>query len=149
MSALGIPQRTQVECFIADTTLRNGVLKFNALVLDTGEAIVNGVGDIDLKNEKIDMSMRTDAKHFTIGSLPTPINISGQLKHPSITPGGELAARGGLAIGLGVLFPPLAVLPTIQFGVGEERRCDRILSQAKQQPGGQRLPVPKNQETTR
>jgi uncharacterized protein involved in outer membrane biogenesis len=149
MSALGIPQRTQVECFIADTTLRNGVLKFNALVLDTGEAIVQGVGDIDLKNEKIDMSMRTDAKHFTIGSLPTPINISGQLKHPSITPGGELAARGGLAIGLGVLFPPLAVLPTIQFGVGEEHRCDRILSQAKQQPGGQRLPAPKNQETTR
>jgi hypothetical protein len=34
----------------------------------------------------------------------------------------------------------LAVLPTIQFGTGEDHRCDATLARAKQQPGGQRLP---------
>jgi hypothetical protein len=62
------------------------------------------------------------------------------LKKPAIMPGAELAVRGGAAIGLGFLFPPLAVLPTIQFGTGEDHRCDGILARAKQQPGGQRLP---------
>jgi hypothetical protein len=40
-------------------------------------------------------------------------------------------------------------LPTIQFGTGDEHRCDRILARAKHQPGGQRLPQPGPRESTR
>jgi hypothetical protein len=40
-------------------------------------------------------------------------------------------------------------LPTIQFGTGDDHRCDDLLARAKQQPGGQRLPAPNNQETRR
>jgi len=93
--------------------------------------------------------LRTAAKHFTIGSLPAPINIGGTLKHPSIMPGAELAVRGGLVAGLAAILPPLAALPTIQFGTGEDHHCDRILAQAKQQPGGQRLPGPRGRESAR
>jgi len=50
--------------------------------------------------------------------------------------------RGGLAAGLGVLLAPLAALPTIQFGTGDDQRCERLLVQAKQKPGGQALPGP-------
>jgi hypothetical protein len=71
------------------------------------------------------------------------------LKRPSIRPGGELVARGGAAIGLGVLFPPLAVLPTIQFGVGDSHRCEHVLAEQKQQPGGHRLPSPNGETTSR
>ncbi len=149
LSALGVPERTQVECLVDDMALQHGILAIQALVLDTGEAIVNGAGAINLKTEAIDLQLRTDAKHFSIGSLPAPINIGGTLKSPSIRPGAELAARGGLAAGLGVLFAPLALLPTIQLGVGDDHRCDRILAQAKAQPGGQRLPPPANRETSR
>jgi hypothetical protein len=48
-----------------------------------------------------------------------------------------------------VAFTPLALLPTIQFGAGDEHRCDGILARAKQLPGGQRLPRPNAQETVR
>ena len=149
LSALGVPSRTQVECFIGDAALRQGKLQLQALVVDTGSSIVNGSGMIDLKDEKLDLQLRTDAKHFSIGSLPAPINVSGTFKKPAIVPGAEAAARGGLAAGLGVVFPPLAILPTIQFGVGEDHRCDRILAQAKREPGGQRLPPPKPRESAR
>lgn len=149
LSAMGLPQRTKVECLISDSLLRDGDLKIRTFILDTGDAIVHLVGGVDLKNETLDLSLRTDAKHFTIGSLPTPIEVTGPLKRPSIRPGGELVARGGAAIGLGVLFPPLAVLPTIQFGVGDSHRCERLLAEQKQQPGGHRLPSPNGEATSR
>jgi hypothetical protein len=149
LSALGIPQRTQVQCFITNAALRRGTVQLRALVLDTGEAVVTGTGGANLRDETLDLQLRTEAKHFSIGSLPTPLSIGGTLKHPSILPGAELAVRGGLAAGLAAVFPPLAALPTIQFGIGDDHRCDRILAQAKHQPGGQRLPKPGPQESTR
>lgn len=149
LSALGVPQRTKVECMVDDMALRNGVVNIQALVLDTGEAIVNGTGTINLKNEALNLQLSTAAKHFSIGSFPAPINIAGSMKHPAIRPGAELAARGGIAAGLGVIFPPLALLPTIQLGVGDDHRCDRVLAQAKQQPGGHRLPSPDQQARAR
>jgi uncharacterized protein involved in outer membrane biogenesis len=146
LSALGIPQRAQVQCLVNDMALQKGVLNVKALVLDTDEGIVNGTGNVNLRDETIDLSLKTETKHFTIGSLPTPINISGTLRNPSIRPGAELAVRGGLAAGLAVAFPPLALLPTIQFGVGDDHRCDHLLSQAKTEANGARLPTPKGQQ---
>ena len=140
LSALGMPQRAKVECFITEAALNRGDFRLQALVLDTSEAIITGTGGVNLRDERLDMQLRTEAKHFSIGSLPAPINIGGTLKNPAIMPGGELALRGGAAVGLGFIFPLLAALPTIQFGTGEEHRCDQILARAKQQTGGQRLP---------
>ncbi len=140
LSALGLPNRTKVECFIADLALRRGLLAIQALVLDTGEAVVEGTGTVSLKTETLNLQIRTDAKHFSIGSLPAPINIGGTLKNPSLVPGAELLARGGAAAGLGIAFPPLAILPTIQFGIGDDGRCNNLLTRAKRQGGGQQLP---------
>ena len=75
------------------------------LILDTSEARVQGTGDVNLANETIDYKLKTDSKHFSVGTLPTPIDITGQLKSPSIKPEiGPLAARVGAAVGLGILF---------------------------------------------
>lgn len=127
LSAIGIPQRATLECFVADFALRRGVLDSRAMILDTNEAVVNGSGSIDLGREALDYTLRTDAKHFTVGSLPTPITLAGTFKSPSIRPAvGPLAARAGAAIGLGILFPPAALLPTIQFGVGDDTGCSRL-----------------------
>jgi hypothetical protein len=35
-----------------------------------------------------------------------------------------LAARALPAIGLGVLFPPLALIPTIRLGLGDKNACE-------------------------
>jgi hypothetical protein len=129
-----------VECFVTEAALNRGLFSLQALVLDTSEAVVTGTGGVNLRDERLDMQLRTESKHFSIGSLPAPINIGGTLKNPSIMPGGELALRSGAAIGLGFIFPPLAALPTIQFGTGEDHRCDQILARARQQAGGQLLP---------
>ncbi len=124
LSALGIPQRANLQCFAADYVLTHGVLNTKTLILDTSEARVQGTGNVNLANETIDYKLKTDSKHFSIGTLPTPIDITGPLKSPSIRPEiGPLALRGGAAIGLGILFPPAALIPTIQFGTGEDSAC--------------------------
>ncbi len=149
LSALGVPQKTQVQCFVSDLGLQQGLLKFNAMTLDTGEGITNVGGDLNLSKETIDLALKTDAKHFSVGSLPTRINITGTFKNPSIKPGGEVAARVGAAAGLAVLFAPLAILPTVQFGTSDadDARCGELLHQARASAGGKALPAAPQPET--
>jgi AsmA family protein len=124
MSALGLPTQAKVRCFIGDFTLQKGVVNTRTLLLDTSEARVQGTGTINLAAETINYKLETDSRHFSVGTLKTPIDVTGALKSPSIAPEtGPLAVRGGLAAGLGVLFPPAALLPTIQLGVGEDNAC--------------------------
>ncbi len=124
LSALGIPQRANLQCFAADFGLDHGMLGTKTMVLDTSEARVIGKGDVNLGAETIDYSLTTRSKHFSVGSFETPIDITGRLKSPSIRPEvGPLAVKAGAAVGLGILFPPAALLPTIQFGTGDDDVC--------------------------
>lgn len=140
LSALKLPDRTRVECFLADFGLRRGVLSTRTLLLDTDDVLVQGDGTIDLGRERLAMRLHSDSKGFTVGQLPTPIAIEGTFRNPAVTPElGELAVRGGAAIGLGLLAAPLALLPTIQFGIGDDNRCEGLVrrSQGGAQGGSQ------------
>ena len=124
LSALGVPDRAVIRCFALDMPLKHGVLETRTMLLDTTEARIIGTGTINLATEGLDYKLKTESKHFSIGTLPTPIDLGGTFKQPSIAPEiGPLAARAGAAVGLGVLFPPAALLPTIQFGTGEDGAC--------------------------
>ena len=127
LSALGIPSRDQIECFVGDWALQQGQLSTRTMILDTSHNVVSGSGTVNLRNETIDYELKTRSKHFSIGSLPAPIAISGAFKSPSIRPEAlPLAARGAAAVGLAFLFPPAALLPTIQFGVGDDSHCQPL-----------------------
>jgi len=133
-----------VQCFVSDLELRQGSLEFNAMVLETSEGITNVRGNIDLRSEKIDLALKTDSKHFSVGSLPTHLAITGTFKNPSIRPGAEVAARVGAMAGLAALFAPLAILPTVQLGTSEQEdaRCGDLLRKARASAGGKALPAP-------
>lgn len=101
-------------------------------MLDTEEANVTGKGSVNFRNETIDYQIKTEPKHFSIGSLPAPIDIRGRLKSPSIMPDpATVGVRGGIAAALGVLLTPLAaLLPTIQLGLGEDNDCGKLITEA-------------------
>lgn len=145
LSALGVPNQTPVHCMIADFDLRQGQVASQALLVDTGEALIGGTGAMNLKNEAINFEIQTRSKGFSIGNLPAPIKITGTLAKPAIGIGvKELAARGGLAAALGFLSAPLAILPTIDFGVGDPHQCGELVaavkSQVRQGKPGQAVP---------
>ena len=133
LSALGIPSRAALQCMAADFALRNGVLNTQTFLVDTSEAKIGMTGTINLRDEGLDLQLRTEAKHFSIGSLNTPINVDGTFKRPSVRPEAkELALKGGAAVALGIIGTPLAALiPTIQFGTGEDNACAALLGRAQ------------------
>ncbi len=133
LSALGLPNRAELRCFVADMPLKDGILSMRTFLLQTSEARSIGRGTIDLRDQTLDYSLTTRSTHFSVGSLPGPINVTGKLGSPTIRPGAEVIARAGAAAGLGVLLAPLAILPTVQLGVGEGA-CTDALREARQDP---------------
>jgi uncharacterized protein involved in outer membrane biogenesis len=133
LSELGIPNRADLNCFVTDLPLDQGILSTKVLLADTTEGRITGKGSVDFRNQTLDYAITTRSKHFSIGSLPGPIDITGPLGDPSIRPGAEIAARAGAAVGLGVLLTPLgALLPTIQFGIGNDNACTKATIEEKQ-----------------
>ena len=62
LSALGMPQRARVECFITEAALNRGDFRLQALALDTSKAIVTGTGSVNLRDERLDMQLRTESQ---------------------------------------------------------------------------------------
>ncbi len=140
LSAIGLPSRAELRCFVADMPLKQGILSMRTFLLQTSEARSIGRGTIDLRDQTLDYSLTTRSTRFSIGSLPGPINVTGKLGSPSIRPGAEVLARAGAAAGLGVAFLPLAILPTVQFGVGEGA-CTDALHEAETGPASAPTPA--------
>lgn len=134
LSALGIPQRSDLKCFIADMPLRNGILSTNSLLLMTNNTRTLGGGSVNLHNETLDYHVTTRSTSFNILSFPGRVNISGPLKSPTIMPGAEIIGRAAATAGLAIAFPPAALLPTIQFGVGKGSACEDALGRANADP---------------
>ncbi len=136
LSALGVPTREQIQCLITDFVLQQGLVTAKTVLLDTDASRVGGTGTLNLASESMNFVLRTEAKHFSLGSLPAPVDVTGTLAAPSVRPDvAVLAARAGAAVGLGILLTPLgALLPTIQLGIGEDGACAGLLQQAKTPP---------------
>jgi len=129
LSSLGVPGRTPVQCFVGDFALVRGTLNLRTLILDTEDVLIGATGTVDLARERLNIRLRSESKGFTVGALPTSILVGGTFRNPSVAPElGEVLARGGIAGGLAALVAPLAaVLPTIQFGIGEDNRCEALV----------------------
>lgn len=136
LSALGVPSRATIQCLITDFVLQQGLVDARTVLLDTDEARVGGKGSINLRDESLKLVLDTESKHFSIGSLPAPVDITGTLGKPSVMPDlAVVGARAGAAVGLGILLTPLgALLPTIQLGTGEDGACAGLLASAKTPP---------------
>lgn len=134
VAALGLPQQTNVRCFVGDWALRSGIVDTRTLMLDTGVAIVRGAGTVDLRDQRLDYRISAKPKHFTVGSIPTPIDITGTLRDPTIRPrAAPLLERGAAAVALGFVAPPLALLATIQLGVNDPHDCADLVDEARQE----------------
>ena len=136
LSALGVPSRAKIQCFIADMGMQRGLASVKTLFLDLDSDRVIGKGTLSFYNEALGMQLQTESKHLSVGTLDAPINISGTFAAPSIRPDAKvIAEKGAAAVALGVLLTPLAaLLPTVQLGTGEDNACSGALRDVRTPP---------------
>ncbi|HEY2779513.1 MAG TPA: AsmA family protein [Steroidobacteraceae bacterium] len=126
--------KTDLRCGVANFKATDGDLKASTLVIDTTNVLVTGQGDINLKNEALDLSLQGKPKKARMLRLRTPITVRGTLLQPKIgVQPGKLAAQTGGAVALGTLLTPLAaVLAFVDGGLAKDANCSALIGEAEQ-----------------
>ncbi|MDQ3057968.1 MAG: AsmA family protein [Pseudomonadota bacterium] len=134
-------RNVQLRCAAAAFDVKQGLMTSRAIVLDTSDTVITGVGEVNLARETLDIRLKPSPKDPSILSLRSPLRISGTFGAPTAAPENTaLAGRVGLAVLLGAINPLLALAATIETGPGEDANCAGILKQAatpKVAPGKQ------------
>jgi uncharacterized protein involved in outer membrane biogenesis len=146
VAALGTDKPTPLRCMVADFRLERGMMVSDIFEIDTELSNINGTVNIDFATEGLDVRVEGHPKKPSPFTARTPITVTGTLKNPrfGIAPG-ELAARGAAAAALGVILPPLAIIPFIEAGVGKDSDCAALIEQAKAD-SAQRAQTPQQKE---
>jgi AsmA family protein len=119
------PRVTRVQCFAADLPMRHGVVTTRALILETTDSVMQRFGTANLAQERVELRLRTQSKHFTVGLLPGPLLISGPLADPRTEPDPSAATSHGLA-------RVLSMLPRVQLGTDDAPRCEAVLDRLRE-----------------
>jgi len=113
-----------VRCAFGDFAVRDGVMESRALAFDSTDTLLIGSGNIDLGEEKLDLLLKARPKDRSILSLRSPLRVGGTFKDPSFRPDFKaLGVRGAVALTLGSIAPPAALLATLETGPGKDADC--------------------------
>ena len=146
---IGGDKTAAIHCAVTALHAKNGVMTPDLFVVDTSAELITGTGSIDFVNEKYDLHLKADSKNPSLLALKGPIVIGGTFKTPAIHPEvAPVVARVGAAIGLGVVAPPLALLPLIDLGDAPDADCRALYQEARVQTGtNARIARPGNDTT--
>ncbi len=116
---------TPVRCGVAVFTARDGVLTSSGLMFDTDIVKVTGGGEINLRDETLNLRVLGRPKAVSFARLDAPITITGRLDAPKIGVDYVKAAPQALAgLALGVFAAPLAaVLPFVAPNLSRNADC--------------------------
>lgn len=132
-------KQVRLNCMVTDFAVTNGVMKSRLFVVDTSEARIDISGTINLGNEKLDLTLKPDAKSMRVISLRAPIYVRGTFKQPDLSVDkGRLALRAGGALALAVVAPVAAIVPLVSTGPGETSGCQALIAQAGGKPSAPR-----------
>ena len=114
-------EQIPIRCAYGDFAVADGVMTPRALVFDTTETRLNGSGRIDLRNERLDLTIRPKTKKFSPLSLRSPLHIEGSFKNPDLRPDyARIGLRAAAAAVLGGAAAPAALVATADLGQGKD-----------------------------
>ena len=135
---------TEINCLVSRFDIKKGLAKCTALLFDTSQMSVAGEGKIDLKTEKIDLSLNPMPKKgigasglgklsLSLGELSKPFKLAGTLAEPSLSIDTAKAAMAlGKTIGGIALFGPVGIAAALVSGSkGDENPCVAAIEAAK------------------
>ncbi|MEO5566467.1 MAG: AsmA family protein [Luteimonas sp.] len=113
-----------IRCAFGDFGVKGGVMTANALAFDTTDTILIGEGSINLKDETLQLKLRPRPKDRSLLALRSPLIVEGTFKDPDFHPDYvRVGLRGAIALILGSVAPPAALLATLELGPGKDANC--------------------------
>jgi uncharacterized protein involved in outer membrane biogenesis len=104
-------QTVKINCAAADLAAKNGLYDVRLFVFDTGDAVINMDGTVNLATERLDLEVRPHTRGLRILSLRSPLYVRGTLKNPDVgVQKGPLLLRGAGAAALATVAAPAAAL---------------------------------------
>lgn len=135
---------TTVNCFVSGFTIKDGLADTTAFVLDTSRMGIVGGGTINLKTEKLNLSLKPIPKEgvgtgksgkltLSLSELSKPFKLGGTLAQPSLAIDlTQTAITLGKAVGGVALFGPAGVAGALAGGSsGDKNPCLTAIEAAK------------------
>jgi len=117
-------KRIPIRCAFGDFAVQDGVMQSRALAFDTTDTIIVGDGTISLRDETLGLRLRPRPKDRSLLALRSPLVVEGTFKNPHFHPDYKrLGLRSAIALSLGTIAPPAALLATLELGGGKDAQC--------------------------
>lgn len=127
---------TPINCFVGGFDIKDGIASTTAFVLHTDYMVVVGEGEINLKTERLNLSLKpvpkegigsrfTGKLNVSLSELTRPFKLGGTLAHPSLAiDPTQTAIAFGKAIGGVILFGPVGIAAAlVGSSSGDENSC--------------------------
>lgn len=123
---------TAARCAAISLRFEEGIGDTDPAVIDTDDSLVLVNGQVNLKQETLALSVRSEAKDASFGTLVGDIAIGGTFRSPEISAiSPETVVQFGIAALLGSITGGLAALPFVEIGDAPDAPCADILSRAQ------------------
>ncbi|RLJ17915.1 hypothetical protein DJ030_12985 [bacterium endosymbiont of Escarpia laminata] len=141
---MGLKEEPVIElnCLVNRIDFEKGVGYTRSMLIDTTKLTIAGVGEIDLRDETLDMILNPRPKELTLISLTNPVKLEGRLHAPSIKPTKLGALKTIAGVAAGIANPAYLLLAFGDVGVSEENPClaavkqTEVAAKARQGVGG-------------
>jgi AsmA family protein len=126
----------KINCAAADLAAKDGLYDVRLFVFDTGDAVINMDGTVNLATERLDLDVQPHTRGLRILSLRSPLYVRGTLKNPDVgVQKGPLLLRGAGAAALATVAAPAAALLALiapSHDKDENNTCQVVLDQMRQ-----------------
>src|SRR4030095_5301822 len=124
-----------VRCALLNLQGQNGQMGVQTLVFDTANSVVSGEGDIDLRDEKVNIVVLPVPKGFSPLSLRSYIRVTGGFKNISVFPDPIKTGTDSLFKKIFNVLTMLVMTPLQprDLGQGKDVDCDALIAQVQNQ----------------
>ncbi len=129
---------TKLNCLVSRFDIVNGIAESEVMVFDTPRMSVIGSGKVNLKTEKLNISLKPAPKEgiglsLSFGELAKPFKLGGTLAKPSLAIDPKQTALAiGKAVGGIALFGPVGIAAILLSGKsGDKNPCLTAIAEAK------------------